>query len=190
MTSQCKDEGKNIVQVEFFHANVNPDVDTLSEALVELAGSMGRLVAAGKPLKTAIRFYDEHGHITKLVKDYCETQSAYVTAVGELAKAELGARFMLSTQKTLLSAHRKMDALRGQAKSLIPGQLSAITKDSKQIAVELPGRFFRMAEEAEFPQLLDNARKAKDLWLFVFTPADLLKVDGLVSVGSITLPLP
>ncbi len=169
----------NLVQVEFIlvdipaKTGIESDIQTLA---LELAGRLPKLV---------VRFFDERGLVTKLVQDYEATQSAYGVTIIELGKMSFGGRFAVSEQRDVARLSRKMDALRGQARSLTVGMLSSVTKGSRRIAIEdSPDRPLRMAVEAEFDHLVTTAKKAKDVFIFVFKPNDLLseKNEAVVSM--------
>ncbi|MBI3571918.1 hypothetical protein HY091_00065 [Candidatus Kaiserbacteria bacterium] len=134
--------------------------------------------------KTSIRFFDEHGLITKLVLDFSHAENIYEQACAEL-KACLAGHAAESAGVDAANSSRKMSALREQAKSLVVGQLGAIVKGSKQVAVEESySAPLRMAKPEELPDLLQTAKNARAVWLFVFKPNDLL-ADKNESIGSI-----
>ena len=134
-------------------------------------------------LKTNVRFYDEHGHIKKMVDDYVANEAELERRRDEHRPGERGLLGRVFIQNPIDALFRRRENLTGQARALIPGQMMAVIRGSRQIAVELPDRHFRMAKEEDYADLMVKARAAKSIWVFLFEPEDLLVVDGLKSAG-------
>jgi hypothetical protein len=156
----------NIAQIEFFHVKL--DSGTTQEFLSDIS----ERIAEGSKIKTVVRILDEGGFITELVLALRRTQDRREKLLEMMLDCGTWWRPWLNFRFQKLG--KKEEKLKKQALLVSVRQLDAAVHTSSQIAIELPDHRFRLAKPNEMHELLETARKATGVWLFVFKPNDLL----------------
>jgi hypothetical protein len=144
--------------------------------------------ADGQRPKTVVRFYDQRGVVTSLVKKYFEKKTKNHELVDILferiaAKKRFGNNWREYRLRRIL---RKMRVLQDEA--LLQAKVDARTaiETNQPVGFEVyPGAPFRYLLDNEKHELMERITVAKGAWLFVFEPNDLL-ADTNKSVGAMT----
>lgn len=164
----------NIIQVEFFLVNVQ--APSLGQMLAEVVERREE----GSPIKLVLRFYEDGGAITGLVKEAAYLEEQLDRALERFLLAGRFERWRLNKKSKWLAGKKIM--LRGQMYRFVVKQLSSVIKNGAPFAVEQMDRRFRHAWSEELHEILESAKKARGMWVFVFSHDHLL-ADRLNMIG-------
>ncbi len=157
--------GPNVVQAEFFRVSMSGLLNTM---LVECHEQR----ADGLPIKTCVRFYDEHGFVTDFMlraaalwREHEEVREAYAV-VGPIR------RWFLDRKSKKLAV--EMDELRTEALAIAAERVDKVINTGGTIAVECPDYSYRKVQGEELYELCMATGRAKGVRLFLFQNNDLL----------------
>jgi len=157
----------NIAQAEFFHVNVR---GTLGGLLNECR----ERVDDGSPIKTHVRFFDDTGAITRLVEKARKIKVKRRAADRAFSKAQGWYRKWLDYKISRL-AGRSL-AIGEEALALAAKQLQLAADLKRPIAFETTRRTptYRPVRADEVHELVEAAKKASGVWLWLYAPAPKL----------------
>ena len=154
----------NLVQAEFFLANGKAD------ALGVVVRDVSKRRAEGWKVRLSVRFLDERNRITPLVREYAK---AYLDREKHLTS--FGGRWMNKVFKEdILFCASTMHRLREGALQIACEELAGAAKTGYVAIEDATFTPLRIAKPGELHELLESARQACGVWLFVFEPNDLL----------------
>lgn len=159
----------NIIQAEFFHVGGldAPHLDVL-------IGECKTRIADGARIKTTVRFYDTDGSITSKAVSVSREDERLRKMVAGYTKANGWKRVFIGT--VCIFALKKRIRSReqnGKVLSYIQLKLLETLRTSGQICVERHDRSFRPMRKDEAYDLATAIAKAKNVWIFVFSPNEL-----------------
>jgi hypothetical protein len=155
-----------IAQLELFFVNPKP------ETLEALQADIALMQATGKPLKRAFRFFDERNRIAPLAQRF---QAFKAKESHLLTKKDLKHFDAVASQRR---------EVRRQLDRVLKAEFVWSIRNAKDIAIEIPDRFFEYVTAERRDKLLTYLNGATGWWLFMFAPNDLL-ADRNKSLASV-----
>ena len=168
---------RNIVQAEFFHVGKG------APSLQAVASECAERAIFGSPIKTVVRFLDVDGSMTRFALKFTEVEKK----CRELATDSIGPGY-LQRMFARWKHHRlvsKKVAMMNERKPLALRQLTALMGTFEQVAMEQRNHSFLLLRHDERHELLESARAAVDVWLFVFQPRKNLLADSNTLIARV-----
>ena len=156
----------NIVQAEFFLANMN--VGSIEDFMSELKERVEDL----SPIKVCFRFHDEDGSMLALAEESkrLETRSRWILKKILVSKGVW--RWWLDRQSRKVAG--QSIHLRERALSAAIRHVERVVRLGGSLAVEGRGHLYRWPRPDEVHELLEAARRATGVWLFITPDEHLL----------------
>ena len=169
---------QNVLQYEFFHVG-GKSVSSLGYELAECAEqAMDNLPLAvagndiSSDIKTVVRIYDIDGRVTRWtrqVKELKAQQEVHVNTPRSNLFTNLYARWQIGRLQKRVDRYKE---------HMVEYYFMYVSKflytDSVNVAREIQENIFRPAEMGEYIDLTLRGNTAKNFWLFIFEPDDLL----------------
>jgi hypothetical protein len=166
--------GKNLVQVEFFHVQGETLEDVFSQCAEKVADGLELVLqglSASNGIKTVVRFFDD-GPMTEFVQLSSTTEKRKEELIALYQQTRGLRRVLTRIQLRTVILSRNMQTKRRVGIAAYWLQ-QAIEKRSP-IAIEIEEHRFREARPDELHELYESAKAAKNAWIFVFEPNQLL----------------
>lgn len=181
----------NIVQAEFFHIGGREDQsleDMMREARERIHVAVSEILdgvppsISGSRIKTAVRFFDGDGSITRYIAASEKLESRYDKLLVGFPEDTSNWQGMWYRLRFIRLAGRKMrhEKMRHE---VVLRALEVAVRGQQLVALEDWERNFRPLERNEEHELLEAVRSSHNLILFLFRPNDLLS-DTQVGMGS------
>lgn len=177
----------NIVQAEFFHVVVQSTLslrEVLEEAAERVADNL-LLAQAGiettTGIKTVVRFHDEGHLLTDVVKKVERLNEACLAGLNQLSLSSGWRRYYLDWRLWTLS--RQKWALEKKARRIAVRICLVALNSGTSFVVERMDRSFTAVAPEERHDIRERVQGGKHLWLFIFTPSNLLS-DANEGVAS------
>ena len=172
----------NILQYEFFHVGGQSLEAVLADCAERSAEHLLLALAGddtGSGIKTVIRLYDVDGFVTELaqfVQGLEQEREAYYLAP---PKGLIAGWY---TAWRLRKIRQQIEGSRIIISDYVVMRITQSFKGDWNIARETRRHKFRLARRTEYPEILEAAKRAKQYWLFIFMPNDLIaeKNEGVV----------
>lgn len=169
----------NIVQVEFFHvggkdtslSEFSAECDERMADIMEDIFSGVKVSRAQSSLKTCVRFYDVDGSISKFVKHAQDIDTRYNDTIMALSP-EKGWRQVWQHIKFQWVAHQKHQIKKQKAALAFKGFARTVKTKSPISVEDWEHRYIPMPAD-EVHELLEAARGARDVWMFLFAHNEL-----------------
>jgi hypothetical protein len=156
----------NLVQVEFFNVDVS-DYGSIEELRAEL----GEYIACGADIKTKVRFFDDDGTLTRIAERAEVLRAAIDHYYEEKERTGRIRRFSYWKYKWNFAARR---TILKDIPILGAEALRRAVEQKRAVAIERNNYSFTPMAGNEALELVRYTRQAKQAWLFVFKPNDLL----------------
>ena len=177
----------NVLQYEFFHVG-GKDAKSLDEVMAECfertADNLPMAMAGddtGPGIKTVGRIYDMDGRVThwaNQVKDLEAQREVHFNAPRSNPITNWYARWQIGR------LNRRMDKVKKLMVDYFTTYIGLSFNGEWNVARETWNHAFRPARREEYIELRQAAIMAKNLWLFIFEPNDLLadRNQGIVHI--------
>jgi hypothetical protein len=158
----------NVAQLEFFLYE--------AENIVSIVREVKERAKDNKRIKLVVRIDDADYAITAKVQEAemrREQFDQYLLYEFRVCKeAGLWRRWSMARRRRRLGRGR--DDAQKRLLELALSELKRAVRAKRSVALEpFPGAPFRLARDDEMHELLESARRAKSLWVFVFKPNEL-----------------
>ena len=168
---------RNVVQAEFFLADTQASsLEALQrDILGRIKDNLPLAIAGsdrGPSIKTAVRFYDMSGELTRLAVRSEALESAQQRAMDRLIDAGPFRRVFLERRYRKIA--RSLTKVRRSALGESVQQIRRILKTNGAIAVEGTSRRFRPLRPDEAHELAESVSNSRRAWFFVYRPNSLL----------------
>lgn len=156
----------NIVQIEFFQANVR------ANSLESLMADAFSRNADGAALKLTLRFFDSLGEVTALAAKI-QSMEKWTRRLEICIAAKTGWRQAFANSLHQTNA-RFTSELKRRCVACAADQLRFAIDSSAEVAIEEADHSFRLLSGNEVYETLTRAGKARGAWIFIFKPNDLM----------------
>lgn len=167
----------NIVQAEFFLTDVHAD------SLEDLMGEIKERVKDQAPIKVCFRFYDEDGSMLALAKESnrLKIRSRWILKKFPASKGLW--RWWLDRQDRKVAG--QSIHLRERALPAVIRRVERVVQLGGSLAVEGRGHLYRWPRPDEVHELLEAARRATGVWLFITPDEHLLSNKNTRLLGQL-----
>lgn len=167
----------NIVQAEFFLANVYAD------SLEDLMGEIKERVKDHAPIKVCFRFYDEDGSMLALAKESKRLKIRSRWILKKFPASKSVWRWWLGRESRKVAGQAVH--LRERALPAVIRQVERVVRLGSSLAVEERGHLYRWPRQDEVHELLEAARRATGVWLFITPDEHLLSNKNTRLLGRL-----